>query len=250
MHRFFIEEKPEDNLITIIGKDAKHIRDVLRMNFGDMIEIVYENIKYICKINSFDTNSVILEIVQFDSISNEPKLKINLYQSIPKSTKMEVILQKCTEIGVTSFTPVITARTIVKIDDLNKELKKITRWQSIVYEASKQSKRDIVPKVNSIISFKDAINQFMNQTTIVPYEKEHYEDLHSTREKYINSEQVNIFIGPEGGFSEQEIEELRKIDSIVVSLGPRILRTETAGIVISSILLHEARDLGVIKWKE
>jgi RNA methyltransferase, RsmE family len=150
MHRFFIDEKPKDKLITIIGKDAKHIKDVLRMKSGDMIEIVYDNIKYTCKINRFDTNSVILDIVQFGSISNEPKLKINLYQSIPKSNKMELILQKCTEIGVTSFTPVITARTIVKIDDLNKELKKISRWQSIVHEASKQSKRDIIPVVNPI----------------------------------------------------------------------------------------------------
>lgn len=204
-------------------------------------------IKYTCKINRFDTNSVILDIVQFGSISNEPKLKINLYQSIPKSNKMELILQKCTEIGVTSFTPVITARTIVKIDDLNKELKKISRWQSIVHEASKQSKRDIIPVVNPIISFRDAINQFMNNITIVPYENEHYEDLHSVRDKYINSEQVNILIGPEGGFTEQEINELKEINSIVVSLGPRILRTETAGVVISTILLHEAHDLGVIK---
>jgi len=247
MHRFFIDEKPKDKLITIIGKDAKHIKDVLRMKSGDMIEIVYDNIKYTCKINRFDTNSVILDIVQFGSISNEPKLKINLYQSIPKSNKMEFILQKCTEIGVTSFTPVITARTIVKIDDLNKELKKISRWQSIVHEASKQSKRDIIPVVNPIISFRDAINQFMNNITIVPYENEHYEDLHSVRDKYINSEQVNILIGPEGGFTEQEINELKEINSIVVSLGPRILRTETAGVVISTILLHEAHDLGVIK---
>jgi len=247
MHRFFIDEKPKDKLITIIGKDAKHIKDVLRMKSGDMIEIVYDNIKYTCKINRFDTNSVILDIVQFGSISNEPKLKINLYQSIPKSNKMELILQKCTEIGVTSFTPVITARTIVKIDDLNKELKKISRWQSIVHEASKQSKRDIIPVVNPIISFRDAINQFMNNITIVPYENEHYEDLHSVRDKYINSEQVNILIGPEGGFTEQEINELKEINSIVVSLGPRILRTETAGVVISTILLHEAHDLGVIK---
>ncbi|HOK62605.1 MAG TPA: RsmE family RNA methyltransferase [Soehngenia sp.] len=247
MHRFFIDEKPKDKLITIIGKDAKHIKDVLRMKSGDMIEIVYDNIKYTCKINRFDTNSVILDIVQFGSISNEPKLKINLYQSIPKSNKMELILQKCTEIGVTSFTPVITARTIVKIDDLNKELKKISRWQSIVHEASKQSKRDIIPVVNPIISFRDAINQFMNNITIVPYENEHYEDLHSVRDKYINSEQVNILIGPEGGFTEQEINELKEINSIVVSLGPRILRTETAGLVISTILLHEAHDLGVIK---
>lgn len=247
MHRFFIDEKPKDKLITIIGKDAKHIKDVLRMKSGDMIEIVYDNIKYTCKINRFDTNSVILDIVQFGSISNEPKLKINLYQSIPKSNKMEFILQKCTEIGVTSFTPVITARTIVKIDDLNKELKKISRWQSIVHEASKQSKRDIIPVVNPIISFRDAINQFMNNITIVPYENEHYEDLHSVRDKYINSEQVNILIGPEGGFTEQEINELKEINSIVVSLGPRILRTETAGLVISTILLHEAHDLGVIK---
>jgi RNA methyltransferase, RsmE family len=87
----------------------------------------------------------------------------------------------------------------------------------------------------------------MNNITIVPYENEHYEDLHSVRDKYINSEQVNILIGPEGGFTEQEINELKEINSIVVSLGPRILRTETAGLVISTILLHEAHDLGVIK---
>lgn len=248
MHRFFIDEKPEDNLITIRGKDAKHIRDVLRMNIGDKVEIVSDNVKYICCIDNFDTNLVLLNVIQYESISNEPKLKINLYQSIPKSTKMELILQKCTEIGVVSFTPVITTRTIVKVDDISKELKKITRWQSIVYEAAKQSKRDIVPKVNSIIDFRDALNQFMGKTTIVPYENEHYEDLHSTREKYISSTEVNIFIGPEGGFTEQEIQELKKIDAIIVSLGARILRTETAGIVISTILLHEAHDLGVIKW--
>jgi len=250
MHRFFIDELPKDKNISIKGKDAKHIKDVLRMKIGDSVELVCEPKKFICEIEKLNENSVDLKIIETTNISNEPKLKINLFQAIPKSTKMELIIQKCTEVGVVSFTPVITSRTIVKINDIKKEIKKLTRWQNIAYEAAKQSKRDIVPKVNTIIDFNEALNQFKNNITIVPYENENIEDLHSVRENYVNANEINVFIGPEGGFADEEIEKLKKIDAITVSLGARILRTETAGIVISTILLYETNDLGVIKWKE
>ena len=157
--------------------------------------------------------------------------------------KMELILQKLTEVGVDEIILVSTKRSVVKVDD-KKEGKKIERWERIMYEAAKQSKRGKIPKLRGILSFKEALEDMKNNDmNICPYENERTVSIKSAIEGAdINS--IGIFVGPEGGFEEEEIENIQDINSKVVSLGPRILRTETASVVASSIVLYELSDLG------
>lgn len=247
MHRFFTKNLIDDSRnIKITGGDAKHIKDVLRIVPGQMIEIVTGNKPYLCMVTGIETNKVITRIVNPIEKTNESPLKINLFQGLPKSSKMDSILQKCTEIGVTNFFPLRTNRTIVKFKDNKKELKKIERWQAIAYEAAKQSKRDIVPMVNPVIEFKDLERELKEGITIVPYEVMQDNGIKAILQSINKPDIINIIIGPEGGFEEIEIQKLEKLGAKIVSLGPRILRTETAGMFTAALLQYEYGDLGVI----
>jgi len=244
MNRFFVEENQvKKNLITIIGEDVKHIRDVLRLKVGDSIEIVSKGILYLCQIHSIESNIIFANIEEKFKSKNEPPIHIVLYQGLPKSSKMDFIVQKATELGAMEIYPLITNRTVVKINDIKKENKKVERWNKIALESAKQSKRDCIPIVKNIISFSDMLSLLKDEKNIlVPYEDEETVHLKDVM-KNIEGEKIHIIIGPEGGFEEKEIEELRSIGSNIVSLGPRILRTETAGLVTMSILLYELGDI-------
>jgi 16S rRNA (uracil1498-N3)-methyltransferase len=248
MNRFFVDkEQILDNRIKILGNDVKHIKDVLRLGMGDKVEIVCDGKIYTCKILDLKSNMINTIILDNYKGKNEPPIHIALYQSIAKGNKMDFIIQKATEIGVEKIYPVITERTIVKIKNPKKEEGKVERWNSIAEEAAKQSKRDILPVVKNIISFNEMVDILKNETNIiVPYEME---DSYGLKEALNNvgTGEINIIIGPEGGFEEEEINKLRSIKGQVVTLGPRILRTETAGLVVSSIVLYELGDLGVIR---
>ena len=156
---------------------------------------------------------------------------------------MELILQKLTEVGVDEIILVSTKRSVVKVDD-KKEGKKIERWERIMYEAAKQSKRGNIPYLIFVFSFNESLEDMkINDMNICPYENERTVSIKSAiKDADINT--IGIFVGPEGGFEEEEIENIQDIDSKVVSLGPRILRTETASVVASSIVLYELSDLG------
>ncbi|HHV27537.1 16S rRNA (uracil(1498)-N(3))-methyltransferase [Anaerosalibacter bizertensis] len=244
MNRFFIDkENISEELITIEGEDVKHIRDVIRLKEGDKIEISSEGILYICEISIIEKKKVIAKILHRESGDHEPPISIILYQGLPKSSKMDFIIQKATEIGVKEIYPIKTKRTVVKIDNKKKEKNKIDRWNKISEEAAKQSKRDYVPKVKSILSFKEMIKLLEDEENIlVPYENEKTTSMKDVLKDFSNKK-VHIIIGPEGGFEEEEIDELEDIGSKIVSLGPRILRTETAGLVALSILLYELGDM-------
>ena len=248
MNRFFVDkEQILDDRIKILGNDVKHIKDVLRLGMGDKVEIVCDGKIYTCKILDLKSNMINTIILDNYKGKNEPPIHIALYQSIAKGNKMDFIIQKATEIGVEKIYPVITERTIVKIKNPKKEEGKVERWNSIAEEAAKQSKRDILPVVKNIISFNEMVDILKNETNIiVPYEME---DSYGLKEALNNvgTGEINIIIGPEGGFEEEEINKLRSIKGQVVTLGPRILRTETAGLVVSSIVLYELGDLGVIR---
>ena len=248
MNRFFVDkEQILDDRIKILGNDVKHIKDVLRLGMGDKVEIVCDGKIYTCKILDLKSNMINTIILDNYKGKNEPPIHIALYQSIAKGNKMDFIIQKATEIGVEKIYPVITERTIVKIKNPKKEEGKVERWNSIAEEAAKQSKRDILPVVKNIISFNEMMDILKNETNIiVPYEME---DSYGLKEALNNvgTGEINIIIGPEGGFEEEEINKLRSIKGQVVTLGPRILRTETAGLVVSSIVLYELGDLGVIR---
>lgn len=247
MDRFFVDKNNidlENKTCIIEGEDVKHISKVLRCKIGEKLEICdKENSEYICEITDIDKSQVGLSILEKKDIKRESDLKVKLYQGLPKSTKMEFILQKLTEVGVDEIILVATKRSVVKVDD-KKEGKKLERWERIIYEAAKQSKRGKIPKLRGILSFNEALEDMKNNDmNICPYENERTVSIKSAiRGAEVNN--IGIFVGPEGGFEEDEIETIQQIDSKVVSLGPRILRTETASVVASSIVLYELSDLG------
>jgi 16S rRNA (uracil1498-N3)-methyltransferase len=247
MDRFFVEKKNvnlENNTCIIEGEDVKHISKVLRCRIGEELEVCdNDNNEYICEINNIDKSQVELNILERVDIKRESDLKIKLYQGLPKGPKMEMILQKLTEVGVDEIILVQTKRTVVKVDD-KKEDKKIERWERIIYEAAKQSKRGKIPKLRGILSFKEALADMKeNDFNIAPYENERTKSIKQAI-KDIDINNIGIFVGPEGGFEDTEIQAIEEIGGQSVSLGPRILRTETASLVASSIVLYELSDLG------
>lgn len=246
MNRFFIEReqlKLEDNEISIEGEDVKHIKDVLRLKVGDIIEVLCEGTVYVCKIRAIEKAMILLDILNSYNGKNEAPIHLCLYQGLAKGQKMDLIIQKATEIGVSEIYPIVTNRTVVKIKDMKKENKKVDRWNKIALEAAKQCKRDIVPIVHNIISFEDVLKVLKNENNIlVPYEEEESIHIKDIINKF-SGRKIHILIGPEGGFESVEIDKLKEIQSQIVSLGPRILRTETAGLVAMSVLLYELGDL-------
>ena len=247
MDRFFTPKNNiniEQNTCIIEGEDVKHISRVLRCKENDKLEVCdMDNNEYICEIREINKDNILLDIIEKVDIKRESDLKVKLYQGMPKGTKMELILQKLTEIGVDEIVLVQTKRSVTKIDN-KKEDKKLERWERIIYEAAKQSKRGKIPTLRGVLSFNEALKDMENNDlNLCPYENER---TISIKEGLKNSSPntVGIFVGPEGGFEEDEIEKIQNIDGKVVSLGPRILRTETASVVASSIVLYELSDLG------
>lgn len=243
MSKFFVDKSDiGEHSIKITGADANHIAAVLRLEINDEI-IVCDGFgtDYLCRLTEINKKQVSAEIIKKYKNENEPELKITLYQGIPKGTKIELAIQKCVEIGVDRIVPMITENTIVKIKD--KEDKKITRYNKIAEAAAKQCGRGKIPRVDKILSFKDAVKDAcLNGGGIIPYEKEQDVSIRSFVKNFKGSS-IGIFIGPEGGFSENEIQLCRENNIPSVSLGKRILRTETAGLVTSVILLYELEDL-------
>ena len=247
MDRFFTPKNNinlEQNTCIIEGEDVKHISRVLRCRENDKLEVCdMENNEYICEIKEINKDNILLDIIEKVNIKRESNLKVKLYQGMPKGTKMELILQKLTEIGVDEIVLVQAKRSVTKIDN-KKEDKKIERWERIIYEAAKQSKRAKIPKLTGVLTFKEALADMQNNDlNICPYENERTISIKEAI-KDSSANTIGIFVGPEGGFEEEEIEKIQEIDGKVVSLGPRILRTETASVVASSIVLYELSDLG------
>lgn len=241
MPKYFTEpENIKDGFIEIFSDEAKHILNVMRMEIGDTLTICDgQSNDYLCRICETGKNCLKAKIEETTKSESEPKTKITLYQGLPKSDKMELIIQKCVEIGVCRIVPVITERAVVKIEKGAKEDKKTERWQKIAESAAKQSGRGIIPAVERPMKFKDAIEEAIkNGEAIIPYENEKDRGLKEFV-KNSKAENIGIFIGPEGGFDTKEIEFAVENGVMSVTLGKRILRTETAGIVTSAIVLYE-----------
>ena len=241
MPKYFTEpENIKDGFIEIFSDEAKHILNVMRMEIGDTLTICDgQSNDYLCRICETGKNCLKAKIEETTKSESEPKTKITLYQGLPKSDKMELIIQKCVEIGVCRIVPVITERAVVKIEKGAKEDKKTERWQKIAESAAKQSGRGIIPAVERPMKFKDAIEEVVkNGEAIIPYENEKDRGLKEFV-KNSKAENIGIFIGPEGGFDTKEIEFAVENGVMSVTLGKRILRTETAGIVTSAIVLYE-----------
>ena len=232
-----------DNAI-IIGSDVKHIRDVLRYNIGDSIDICDETgIRYITTITDFKQDEVRLKIDKVSEYTTEPSINVTLFQGLPKADKMELIIQKCTELGVSTIVPIITDRVIVKIEDKNID-KKLERWNRIALEAGKQSGRQKIPVVENPIKLKNLIENISKyDILLLPYECEKDVTIKSVlRSLNKDCKNIAIMIGPEGGFSEEEIKLLDLENVKRVTLGPRILRTETAGLATLAMVLYELQD--------
>lgn len=251
MNRFFVNPSQVDidlNEIVIAGDDVKHISKVLRLSSEDEIEICDgESWEYIGSIKSISKDEVIVSIIHKEPLKTEAELRVILYQGLPKGAKMELILQKTTEMGIAEIVPIITDRAVVQLKDTKDKEKKAERWYKIAEEAAKQSKRGIIPEVHIPISFKEALKQgSTNDLNILAYEKESVKGLRNllSQSKDKGIKRIGIWIGPEGGFTEEEIRLALDNNVNTVTLGPRILRTETAGFALLSMVMYELGDLG------
>lgn len=242
MPRFFIDKKDiTDKYITIKGEDAKHISKVLRMKEGETLTLCDGcGCDYEAQIKSIDKTSVEAYIVSQKDNETEPNIKITLFQALPKAGKMEYIIQKCTELGIYKIIPCIMDRCVVKLNSEGDAQKKTARYQSIAEGAAKQSGRGIVPIIEMPIRFDDAIKSFGEyDLAFVPYENEKDITLKDILQTHKGVKSIAFIIGPEGGISDEEIKKLLSLDIKTLTLGKRILRTETASTAVLSMINYE-----------
>lgn len=238
MYQFFVEPgqiNENDKCVIITGSDVNHIKNVLRMKVGEELAVSngQDGREYRCGIVSFGEDSVECELRFIKEDAVELPVKVTLFQGLPKADKMELIIQKAVELGVAEIVPVSTRRCVVKLDD-KKAASKVARWQGIAEAAAKQSKRGIIPVVQPVQSFKLALEQAANMDVrLIPYElaggMEHTRELLGHLQP---GQSVAVFIGPEGGFEESEIALAGEKGVESITLGKRILRTETAGMTV------------------
>ena len=243
MYHFFV--KPEQigpKEIRIEGSDVNHIRNVLRMNPGDQITVSSgeDDREYRCEITLLEEDCVTAGIMWVEESGAELPSRICLFQGLPKGDKMELIIQKAVELGVSEIVPMATKRAIVKLDRKKEEAKR-KRWNAISESAAKQSKRQIVPEVKPVMNFAEAVNYAGNyDVRLIPYElAEGMEETRKIISDLTPGQSIAVFIGPEGGFDEKEIMLAKSAGARPVTLGRRILRTETAGMTVLSILMYQ-----------
>ncbi len=241
MYQFFVEDfQIGREFVTITGSDVNHIKNVLRMKPGEKIRVSNQKgIDYFCEISEVADTFVQADILKEDAVSTELPSKIYLFQGLPKGDRMETVIEKAVELGVYEIIPVAMKYCVVKLD-AKKEAAKIARWQKQAEAAAKQSKRSIIPKIHPVMTYKEAVSYAMEcDVRLVPYENER--GMQGTKEALSGikpGESISVIIGPEGGFSKEEI-AMAKDSMQVISLGKRILRTDTAGIAVMSMLMLE-----------
>lgn len=228
----------EDKIL--LSADNIHHLNVLRITEDEEFEVVVDGVIYTVKIDEMSKEHCQCGVLSQKEDKSESNIEINLYQGLPKADKLELIIQKAVELGVNSIIPFESSRTIVKWD-AKKESKKLVRYQEIAESAAKQSKRSYIPQVEGLISFKQLIEKTKEGYTILAYENRGK----SLKEVILGNESkiFNIIIGPEGGFSEDEVIALEEAGAHVINLGARILRTETAAIVLAAMIQYESGDI-------
>ncbi len=252
MYHFFVEPcQISEKQIVIIGEDVNHIKNVLRLKPGEEISISngIDGRDYHCGIASVSDAEVICELRFIKEDAVELPSKVYLFQGLPKGDKMELIIQKMVELGVYEIIPVAMKRCVVKLDD-KKAKSKIARWQGISEAAAKQSKRGIVPKIQDVMTYKQALQYATDMDVkLVPYEMEESLDgatgMAGTKKIISNlqpNQRIAIFIGPEGGFDEQEIAQAIEMGMQPITLGKRILRTETAGLTAMAWIMYQLEE--------
>ncbi len=242
MHHFFVTpQQISGDKIRIEGGDVNHMKNVLRMKLHEKAEISDgESRTYLCEVEAYEEDVAILHILEEMEVDTEPASKLYLFQGLPKSDKMELIVQKAVELGVYQVIPVAMKRSVVRLDD-KKAAKKADRWNSIAESAAKQAGRSRIPEVTMPLSYNEALKMAEElDVTLLPYELAG--GMEVTREviRQIKSGQsVGIFIGPEGGFEPEEVDAAVSMGAKVITLGRRILRTETAGLATLAVLMFE-----------
>ncbi|MDP3059125.1 MAG: 16S rRNA (uracil(1498)-N(3))-methyltransferase [bacterium] len=222
------------------GDEAHHIAKVHRMKEGDQLEAVFGGVVYVAKINHIQFNRVEVSLIG-ERPSPEPSVKVSLYQGLLKADKVELVVQKGVELGVWSIHPVECARSIVKVESGNMDTK-LRRWQKIASEAAKQSGRALVPEVQEPISLNMALREAVADLKLIAHESSEHGIASVLKEGSWQS--VAVLVGPEGGFTAEEVQNAQEAGFIAVGLGPRILRAETAPLVMLSIIMYEIGDLG------
>ena len=241
MHHFFVTpQQISGDKIRIEGGDVNHMKNVLRMKLHEKTEISDgESRTYLCEVEAYEEDVAVLHILEEMEADTEPASKLYLFQGLPKSDKMELIVQKAVELGVYQVIPVAMKRSVVRLDD-KKAAKKVERWGEIARSAAKQSGRGIVPKVGGILKYDEALMLSKElDVVMIPYElAEGMEQTKQIMESVKPGQSVGIFIGPEGGFEKEEVEQAKEAGASEITLGKRILRTETAGLTALSILMY------------
>lgn len=246
MNRFFVDDPGafSDRSVVITGEDVNHVKNVLRLKEND--ELIVSDGRgrdYHCRISGITNEEVVADICDICDNFSELSTEITLFQGFPKGDKMELIIQKTVELGVTRIVPVMTKRTVVKLDD-KKAKKKTERYNMIAESAAKQSGRGMIPEVTMPVSFAEAVSMAEKlDMNIIPYEEaEGVEYSRNIIKSIKGKKSLGIFIGPEGGFAREEVEKALDAGASAITLGHRTLRTETAGMAVISIIMFELEE--------
>lgn len=250
MPKFFVkQDQIKDNEILIIGQDVNHIKKVLRAKIGDELQICnsQNGENFLCRIQRLEEDNITCEIKEKIKEQVESNIEVTIFQGLPKADKMEYIIQKAVELGVHNITPVEMKRCVVKLNEKDKD-KKILRWQKISEVAAKQCGRDIIPEINNITNIKnicDLVTEY--DILLVAYENEKQNtlksELENIKDNILNKQntkiKIGIIIGPEGGLEDKDVEMLKQAGAKIITLGKRILRTETVALNVLSIIMYE-----------
>lgn len=251
MHRFFISERDLRNDVALLSpEDTRHARDVLRLDAGDHIVLVIpDGPQYVAQITLMGPSRMAAQILREQACISEPPVKITLYQGIPKGDKMDMTVQKCTELGIYRIVPVFCQRTVVRWSE-TKCRERRERWQRIAKEAARQSRRSSYPQVAFPVEFEntvgglDTILSDKETLGMIPWEEEHRHGIKQILKSHKHVKNILLWVGPEGGLDPVEVAMVTRAGGLSVSLGPRILRSETAGLVVVTMVLYELGDLG------
>lgn len=245
MYHFFVrQENIGENTIVLDGADVNHIKNVLRMRPGEEVLLSSgDNCDFLCEIQEITSTQVAARIVKKEERSCELPCKITLFQGLPKAGKMELIIQKAVELGVYEIVPVAMKRCVVKLDE-KKSVQKCRHWNGIAESAAKQSRRSRIPRVAPVMSYQEAVSYAGNLDVVLfPYEcAQGMEAAKKLVERIVPGQSVGIFIGPEGGYDLSELQMGRDANFCEMTLGRRILRTETAGMMLLSVLSFHLED--------
>lgn len=246
MPRFFTaRENISDTQLIIDNEDVNHISRVLRLGEGDEITVCDgRGFDYRAVIHSIEPKKIICSIAEKTKSVTEPNIEVTLFQGLPKASKMDYIIQKTTELGIAKIVPCAMSRCVVKLENQKAEAKKVDRWQKVAEAAAKQSGRGVIPEIAMPVSIDTAIEELKKcDICFAPYECEDETNLHEVLTSVKDVKKVGFIIGPEGGFDLSEIEKIKAAGIKTVTLGRRILRTETAGEAVLAMLMYEIGDI-------